>query len=367
MRKKVVIVFSVMFALSLFSFAFAGDGCKDCEDDECSCICVQDVKFMLHGNFQSQFMMKMSDDDELGPNDQFKMNRARLILKGEVIPEKVCLVAQFEMNATNPMRDFKFIYAGLPMNTYIAFGRMKPNFTYYMPRSTAKLDFIHYPLMVYAYGMDWQMGVQTTSKISMFKINLGMFNGQDIPNNYTDNDKNKDFFFRGDFKIPVGPGKLMAGAYGWIGTSTDSYTAAPTDIEDLANSRYGFMGGYGFGSLHVMGEYLMTTDEYLENATSTIEEMTGNSFYVQASYKFMEEKIGTLIRMETLDTDTEEDDNEYTWTTIGVNYYMDSWKTMLYLNYMMRDHTYPDDNPPAGTNYLDGLNDVFMFQAQIAF
>ncbi|MBC8277676.1 MAG: hypothetical protein H8E46_05545 [FCB group bacterium] len=354
MRKKITLVFSALLILSLCSFSIAGDGCKDCEGEECTCLALKDVKLTLHGNFQSQFMMKISEDDDLGPNDQFRMYRARLLLKGEVIPDKVYLVTQFEMNAENALRDFKFIYAGLPLNTYVAFGRMKPNFTYYMPRNTAKLDFIHYPLMVQAYGMGWQMGVQTTSKISGVKINLGIFNGQHKPDNYTDTDKYKDLFFRGDYKMPVGPGKLMVGAYGWMGS-----TAFGDD--KLTNSRYGFVGGYGFGSLDIKGEYLMATDEQAVG-----DDVKGNSFYVQAAYRCWEEKIGTLVRFETLDMNTDMDDDERTWTTLGVNYYMNSWKTMFYLNYMMRDNA---DNVvmPAVPTYMDGLNDIFMFQAQIAF
>ena len=165
----------------------------------------------------------------------------------------------------------------------------------------------------------------------------------------------------------------MAGAYGWIGVSTDSYVAGVADtvevieIEQLANSRFGFMGGYGFGNLHVMGEYLMTTTEELNNdTTGVIDDVNGSSFYVQASYRCWNDKIGTLVRYEILDTDTDMNDNEITWTTIGVNYYLNSWKTMLYLNYMMRDAGDAYTIPLTGS-YLEGLNDIILFQVQMAF
>ena len=325
---------------------------------------VEDVKFKLAGNFQTLFLMKAEDEDEVnsGPVDQFKMGRARLILKGAVLPEKFYFVTQVELAYfSHPLLDFKFIYAGLPLNTYLTFGRFKPNFTYYMPRSTAKLDFVNFPLLVQHFAMNHQMGAQTTTNLVILKLNLGVFNGQDIPNNFTDNNKYKDFLVRMDFMYPLGPGKLDLAGYGWFGTSTDDNPAG--DTETLANSRFGFNLAYTMGVMCFRTEYVSAKDEYLEVAD--IKEYARSSYYVQAGYKFMQEKLEALVRYEMYDQDTDINDNEKNWITFGLNYYLHEWKTMLYLNYIMRDAE--DDYAPELTDYKAGKNDMVLLQAQMAF
>ncbi|NQS97412.1 MAG: porin [candidate division Zixibacteria bacterium] len=371
------IVLALLFAFSLPVFA-CGEG-EECEGG----ICVEDVKFKLAGNFQTLLLLKAEDLDKVntGPIDQFKMGRARLFLKGTVLPEKFYFVTQVELGYYNqPLLDFKFIYAGLPMNTYFTFGRFKPNFTYYMPRSTAKLDFANYPLLVQHFGMNWQMGAQTTTNLGILKLNLGVFNGQDIPNNFTDNNKYKDFLVRTDFMYPLGPGKLDLAGYGWFGTGTGEVMEVNPDtteveeipyvstggVEQFANSRFGFTAAYTFGPMNVRAEYVASTDEQFKNPTgAVIEDFSRSSYYFQAGYKFMQEKMEALVRYEMYDQDTDVDKTEKTWLTLGLNYYLHEWKTMLYLNYIMRDAG--DDYEPELTDYKAGKNDMILLQAQMAF
>ena len=379
------IVLALLFAFSLPVFAHGeGEECEECEGG----ICVEDVKFKLAGNFQSLLLLKAEDEDTVntGPIDQFKMGRARLFLKSAVLPEKFYFVTQVELGYYNqPLLDFKFIYDGLPMNTYLTFGRFKPNFTYYMPRSTAKLDFVNYPLLVQHFGMNWQMGAQTTTNLGILKLNLGVFNGQNIPNNFTDEDKYKDFLVRTDIMYPLGPGKLDLAGYGWFGTSTDfgKYatdaggeiidTLGMGEVEQLANSRFGFTAAYTFGPINVRAEYVSSTDKrlvedgYEVNDTVTVntKEIPRSSYYFQAGYKFMQEKLEALVRYEIYDQDTDVDKTEKTWITLGLNYYLNEWKTMLYLNYIMRDAE--NDYEPELTDYKRGNNDMILFQAQMAF
>ena len=348
--------------------ALAGDECGECG------ICIDDVSFKMGGNFQSMLLLKVTDDDTLidSPVDQFRMGRARLFLKGKVLPENFYFVTKVELTNEKPLLDFKFIYAGLPLNSYISFGRFKPNFTYYMPRNTAKLDFIHYPLMVWHFGMNWQMGAQTTSRLGPLKVNLGVFNGQDIHNNFSDNNKYKDFLFRGDFMMPLGPGMFELAGYGWVGTSTG--TLPTEETEKLAHNRYGFFTAYAFGPIRTRFEYITTNDKYLDG--DDIEDYSRSSYYFQVGYKFWGEKMEFLFRYEMYDPkeycqaidDPDADDCDKTWMTFGLNYYLNEWKTMLYLNYVMRD--VGDDyyySPAEAANYRAGKNDMLLLQAQMAF
>lgn len=363
MKRTTILFLAFLLVLPLSSIVLAGDEC--CEKGDCGSICVEGVKLKLSGNFQSMFVLKANEDDSLGPNDEFKMGRARLILKGEVMPDKFYLYTQFEMNSANPLRDCQFIYTGLPVNSSVSLGRMKPDFTYYMPRNTARLDFIHYPLMVQHFAMNWQMGVQTTTKVSFLKFNLGVFNGQDIPNNMNDNNKYKDYFIRADAKHKLGPGKAMFGLYYWDGTANKDFYGDEVPGK-IALNRLGFVLGYKIGMLNVMGEYLTAKqDVSVVNWSIFGRELNRNSYYFQAGYKFMEEKLEALVRYDTYDQSTDIDDNEQQWTTVGVNYYLNSWKTMIYFNYIMRETG--DSFIDEQGSYKDGLNDLIMFQAQMAF
>ena len=357
---KKILILLVIFLMCLSpAILIADEECKDCNS-----LMVQNAKLCLQGNFQSTIMFNGRGDTD-GQNVDFVMGRSRLILKGEVLPNKFYFFTQFEMNSVNPIRDFHFIYKGIPYNTSVAFGRMKPNFTYYFPRSTAKLDLIHYPLMVQHFGMDWQMGVQTTTKWNMFKMNIGVFNGQDIPDNFADNNNYKDYFFRLDADPEIGCGKGKAGVYYWNGTANNDFFGAPV-LGKIALSRLGVLAGYEFGSAHVRGEYLTSTQDVAAvNIPTFGKELNRNSYYVQAGYKFLEDKFEALVRYEMYDQNADENNTEQTWTTLGINYYLNSYKTMLYLNYIIMDNG--SAYLPESTSYMDGTNDVLILQAQIAF
>lgn len=355
MRSTLIIIIIIMSS----ALALQAGDCGGCKDNS---VVIQDYKFTIAGNFQALYLQKTSTDDNLGVESEFRNNRARLWLKGEIMPEKFYFVSQFDMARSAPLLDFKFIYAGLPYNTEIAFGRMKPNFTYYMPRHTGMQDMVLYPLHTKYYGMEWQMGTQTTTKISkLFKFDLGIFNGQDVKDNTGDHDKYKDFFFRGDLtELNAGPGKLTAALYGWIGGTENTVEGGM-----FKHNRMGLLMRYAASDWHVQGEYIDARDEEAAGLAA-FDERASNSYYIQGAYKlWMEKKLEFLARYDYLDTDSDIDDNEVNWTTVGLNYYLNSYKTMLYLNYIIRDTG--DNYIPLMGTYWDSADDLIIFQAQICF
>ena len=157
--------------------------------------------------------------------DSFTLNRARFLFWGDIVPDKIKYFLQLENKNGAGLLDYKarFFYIE---KTEITFGRFLPNFTLYMPSSTAKLEMINYPLTTLKMGPPWrQVGLQTTTQMEYFDFNLGIFNGADAPNNISDNNDAKDFFARVDIKPPIEQAKVRFGGYAWLGF------ALPDDFE----------------------------------------------------------------------------------------------------------------------------------------
>ncbi|KPJ62857.1 hypothetical protein AMJ44_15050 [candidate division WOR-1 bacterium DG_54_3] len=83
-------------------------------------------------------------EDETG-FDSFTLNRARFLFWGVIVPDKVKYFVQLDHRGSTSVLDYKAQFFYVPQ-TEIAFGRFLPNFTLYMPYSTAKLEMINYPL-----------------------------------------------------------------------------------------------------------------------------------------------------------------------------------------------------------------------------
>ncbi|MCK4518108.1 hypothetical protein KAT92_04985, partial [Candidatus Babeliales bacterium] len=223
-----------------------------------------------------------------------------------------------------------------------------PNFTLYMPYSTAKLEMINYPLTTQMFATWRQVGLQTTTKTKSVDFNFGIFNGADQPNNTSDNNDAKDLLLRADFKPTLEQADLRIGAYAWLGYGLPSFGGTILDDETLKRNRFG-----GFLKLDMKEIPLKIRGEFLtastENMTSTdiADVVTTDAIAIFGHIGYeITPKVEILARYDVYDPNNDVDDNGISWFTVGVNHYLDGLNAMIYLNYIskMEQGTSIDNN-----------------------
>jgi len=306
----------------------------------------------IGGIMQSTFTYNMDEDDV---QTAFALKRSRLLFWGTILNDKIKYFVQTEGVSSPYVLDTKLIFADyIPMTT-ITVGRFLPNFTHYMPRSTAMLDMINYPLMVGHYAMWRQIGVQTTTKTDPVDFNVGLFNGYDNDdgggNKWVEDNDAKDVLFAVAGK-PAEFLKLFG--YGWFGN------LLMADTLDFARNRFG--GGaivnYPLSeemSVVFKGEYVKGIDEQ----GGAIADVNSAGYYAHLGFK-VKPQIELLLRYDNFDPDTDTDDDAETWITLGTNYFLDGEHVKFSLNYIIKKEEVPD-----GVDEPD--NDQIVFQGQIYF
>jgi hypothetical protein len=291
-------------------------------------------------------------------NDSFSLKRVRFLFWGTIIPEKVKYFVQLEHAGTIDVLDFKaqFFYI---KNTEITVGRFLPNFTLYMPYSTARLEMINYPFTTTYYGVWRQCGIQSTTQTEHVDFNIGIFNGGDIPNNLSDNNNAKDFLFRADIKPSMTELKLRFGGYAWLGFATPIFRWVDRNEYFNAN-RFGgfFTADYTKDKVtyRFRGELLAARDEVIINREEMITG-TRNSRVILAHFGVqLIKQAEFMLRYDLNDPNTATDDNRISAITGGVNYYLDDINVMFYLNLI--------HNMEEGED-ID--NDQILAQMQIVF
>ena len=288
-------------------------------------------------------------EDDMKANE-FKLKRARLLLSGTLIPDKVKFFVQADGVGTPFVLDSKLILTVIP-NTALTFGRFVPNYSLYMPRSTAKLDFINYPLTTTQYAMWRQTGLQFNTTTEYVDISGGIYNGYQTEegssalkgNDWGDNNDAKDYLGRIDIK----PMKnLKIGLFGWMGSPYDFSTD-----EDYDATRYGANVELYIEGLHLAAEYVAASTDI----SGTSDSIDGNAFFAQASYA-INDSFEVLGRYDHADSNTDVDDNAVTWMTAGINYSLEKWYTKFFLNYVMKDEEGKEVD-----------NDEVIFMAQYSF
>ncbi len=296
------------------------------------------------------------------PKTEFKMDRARFLFWGTLIPDKVKYFIQteavqaiaavvkdtlggMESAVKTPfLLDTKLSFNYIP-KTEITIGRFLPAFTIYMPRPVSKLDVVNYPLLVPAYAMWRQVGVQTTTQTKYLDFNLGLFNGYPS-NNWSDNNDNKDALFSGAIK-PVDFVKILG--YGWMGNVVLDEPA------DLAKNRYG--GGLSINrkfpekmALVINGEYVLGEDETIAGQTTKSAGYYGHVGFSINPY------VELIVRYDNFDPDTDTDNNATSWITGGLNLKIKGDNAKIAVNYVNKQE--------EGTS-VD--NDIFVTQFQVSF
>lgn len=317
-----------------------------------------DMDLNIGAILQAGFTYHMEDSATV---NQFWLKRARLLMSGTIVPDKVKYFVQAELNGAPgapAILDYKARFFYVPQ-TEIAFGRFLPNYTLYMPVSTAKLEMINYPVTTAMTAMWRQTGVQTTTKTEFVDFNLGLFNGADIPNNKGDNNDAKDYFVRADFKPPIGDGDTIVrvGGFYWMNTWHD----AVMDIEEdgFSDTHMGFFGKLDYPledmTVKFRGEYVMSAGESgdVDDPTTT----DAGGFFAHAALQIDEQWEG-LLRFESWDpnTDSESENDSFSVLTVGVNHYISGINSMIYLNFIHTMYEHED---------MDAV-DTIQTQVQIA-
>lgn len=300
----------------------------------------------IGGIMQSTFTYNLLEDTVETPQSAFALKRSRLLFWGKILSDNVSYFVQTEGVSSPYVLDTKLIFKNYIPMTSVTIGRFLPNFTFYMPSSTAKLDFINYPLIVSGYAMWRQVGFQTATKTDYVDFNAGVFNGYP-KNSTTEENDAKDVLVAGGFK-PVEFIKVIG--YGWFGN------ALLSDTLDLASNRYG--GGLSFAkplneemSVSIKGEYVVGSDEMVD----TLPDHNSAGFYGQIIFR-ANPQIEILGRYDSFDPNSDVDDDEVTWLTGGLNYLIESNHAKISINYIKKQE--------ATGEYQ---NDQFVTQFQIFF
>jgi hypothetical protein len=297
--------------------------------------------------------------------DSFTLNRARFLFWGDIVPDKVKYFVQLDHRGSTSVLDYKaqFFYI---QKTEIAFGRFLPNFTLYMPYSTAKLEMINYPMTTSKYAVWRQVGIQTTTQTDYVDFNLGIFNGYPA-NNFSDDNDAKDFLFRADIKPPIDQAKVRFGGYAWIGFVNPPTTFYDTMMHVVPNpdektfkaNRFGGFATADYANnvaVRFRGEFLMAEDECLTGPSVDQKESYNSQAYFAHVGVQPVKRVEFLIRYEACDPNTDVDNDGTSAITGGINYYLEGINSMFYLNYIHKME--------EGTE-ID--NDLVQGQVQITF
>lgn len=359
-KLSLTLALSLMITLFVSSVAFG----------EMAEIKVGEGTLKIGGVLQAGYTHYIGDDipaDAAVQYNSFTLNRARLLLSGEIIPEKIKYFVQTEFKGETSIKDFKARFFYLPM-TEVTVGRFSPAFTIKMTTSTASQGLINYPLTTQKFGMWRQMGIQTTTTTEYLDVNLGLFNGADQPDNTMDNNNSKDFSARVNFK-PLD--KLNFGGYAWIGKALPTMNELSWPDETLKNNMFGFFMEYerDFSGVIVRDKAELITgtkesvDEfvYIEPyagpiPAGRIRETKSLAFWGE-TYVRVSKKVELLGRVDYYDPDTDVDGFAEAWYTFGVNHYFADDYAMIYLNYIAKVEKsgYSTDN------------DLLQAQIQISF
>ncbi len=312
----------------------------------------------IGGILQSTFTYYIYDEDTVengstGPQTAFALKRTRLLFWGTIVNDNVKYFIQTEGVGSPYVLDTKLIFANYIPQTSFTIGRFLPNFTHYMPMSTAKLDLINYPVIVQAYGMWRQVGLQTATTSDYFDFNLGLFNG--FPANSTGEATDaKDVLAA----VAVKPAEFIKFiGYFWGGNMVMG------DTLDFSNNIYG--GGLVMDyplnedmTIVLKGEYVMGANEWMADST-----MNSAGFYAHLGFQ-PNPQFELLGRYDSFDPNTDMDNDASTWITGGVNYFIDGQHAMISANYIMRD---VEEASAETRSFYATCDDEFVVQFQIFF
>ncbi len=232
-----------------------------------------------------------------------------------------------------PMVDMQYPYGG-PENTGAL---LVPGF---QTGAQAKIgnDTVHVTLA-------WLNGIQP----ELTKLGPGAFSVS-APGigNFSETDSSK----AGLIKVGVNLKGVMAGVHYWDEYANNLQTSFGTD--DARLDIFGAYLGYNHEKFHVLAEYLENQLQWLDKHMKDIRQ---NDWYVQAGVSPVK-AVEIVARYEALDQydlarDSFKNDEE-TWITLGVNYFLLEKNAAIALQYIWKDH----DQLTFNNNELDLLVEV---------
>jgi hypothetical protein len=379
MKKRITILAVVFFILALFTVQVCSAQMAEVK--------VGKGSLKIGGILQAGFTFNLEDEDVNQYANSFTLNRARFLFWGDIVPDKVKYFVQTDHTLGISVLDYKaqFFYIE---KTEIAFGRFLPNFTLYMPYSTAALEMINYPLTTLRYAVWRQVGIQTTTKTEYVDFNLGIFNGYPA-NNFSDDNDAKDFLGRVEFKPPIQKGSATVGGYAWLGNAKPPATYGQQTVDNpdektLKMNRFGGFAKVDYKAsanvtLKFRGEFLMASTEGLCYAhVDSVCTVDGQAFFVHAAVQ-PSPNVEILARYDFHDPDKDMEfvkdgtnDDEEAWLTAGVNYYFEGINAMIYLNFIHKmepgqKNVWDSDQGAYIAEDREFDNDQIVAQVQIAF
>jgi len=256
--------------------------------------------------------------DHLEKNvDGFRIRRARLSLKGEIL-KNIHYGLQVDAVKSPVLLDGEVEIRFNPQ-LRLRFGQFKVPFSSENLTSSSALDTINRSLTVEklcpgrdikASGRD--IGISLNGRFSWAEYSLGIFNGSGI--NKADTNDRKDVAGRLVF-YPVS--SLVLGLAHYRG----GYSSEQGD-PILDKNRTGLEIGFVQERFSVKGEYIFARDD----------ETKKYGWYAQGGYYLIPEKIQTILKYDFFDKNREVQGDQAEVMTLGLNWFF-SKKTKLQINY----------------------------------
>ena len=331
-------------------------------------------KLFLNGEFQVVWDWTQEDQGNGQPRvESIDLRHPRLALTGDLgrfagFYFRTEILAGDTSGPTPPttLLDARVDLKPLPWLT-VAVGRFAPAWTLYAPADIHDLDTLRFPIMVDPGLSTFNPGRQTGIQANLHfggnvDLHLGVFNGLDQPDNFSDNDYKKDLlvsvearlleqmrvlvgYYIGDLHVndlSLAPGESVTLPFGQTITNPTNHTLTINGF-DLHHESFdfGLSGNLARDRIRVRAEYLHHT---ASRANTTQVESLG--YLLHFGIKPLS-RLETLVRYEYWDPATGTANNELIWTTAGLNLALND-HSRLSLDYIFKRET--------GTNVSQGGN-----------
>ena len=331
----------------------------------------------------------VDDRDDAFRNDHydFQLQRARIILKGNLISPNLTYVFQGDAVEPRFVLDARINFAipeGEGISTTVSVGRFLPPFTLTLPRLVSRLDAINYPLYLFAAqggsrqpfatgnSVGRQTGLLITQKLTnLFQLDLGVFNGyqrtadRNGPATWADDNDLKDFLVRAAVK-PL-DGFLFAADF-WAGFPNSLDAGVADDPATPGNERrdpapfalsatdptYQHDSAYLVAAeveltlldpLKIEGEFAYShqTSRTRSADTPPVDSETtvdGIGAWFHVAYLFKDllgegNDLEAMARFDYFDPDIDVGDNGQMRLTIGPQFFFEGIHSQLRLNYLL--------------------------------
>lgn len=325
----------------------------------------------ISGRVQARYTWQESADPDADDTSQFSLPRVRLGASGAAFEDvkykvEIDVVPDKAKGTKIGLKDAKLQFTQIKAAP-ITVGHFKVPFSRQELTSSSKQQFVNRAeVNGLVPGRDVGLMVGGYGGKPFIEYAVGAFNGTGTRNA---NDNNKfalaarvavnpfgEFGYSEsnlegeDMKASVGVNVLSNKATSTSTTGTPPVTVS-TDTDVLA---YGIDAGVKFvQNASLFLEYIQSEAEPDGGA-----KVKSKGYYVQGGFFVLPKHLELVARFEQLDPDDSADDNEdITWTTVGVNYFFSKHDWKLQANYVMKE----EDNDPK----VD--DDTFLLQMQVKF